>query len=43
MDFPVSEIEEKLGYTFKDKELLKRAFVHASKRSITDAAIWCSI
>ena len=30
MDFPVSEIEEKLGYTFKDKELLKRAFVHAS-------------
>lgn len=30
MSFPVSEIEEKLGYVFKDKELLKRAFVHSS-------------
>ncbi len=30
MSFPVSEIEEKLGYVFKDKGLLKRAFVHSS-------------
>ena len=30
MSFPVTEIENKLGYTFKDKELLKRAFVHSS-------------
>ena len=30
MSFPVSEIEEKLGYEFKNKELLKQAFVHSS-------------
>ncbi|MBE7067695.1 MAG: ribonuclease III [Clostridiales bacterium] len=28
--FPVEEIEEKLGYTFKNKALLKEAFIHSS-------------
>ena len=28
--FPVEEIEEKLGYTFKNKALLKEAFTHSS-------------
>ncbi len=30
MSFPVAEIEEKLGYTFRDKNLLKQAFVHST-------------
>ena len=30
MDFPIKEIEEKLGYSFKDKTLLKEAFTHSS-------------
>ncbi len=30
MSFPYAEIEERLGYRFRDKELLKRAFTHAS-------------
>ncbi len=30
MSFPYAEIEEKLGYRFRDKELLKQAFTHAS-------------
>lgn len=30
MKFPVEEIEKKLGYTFKDKNLLFTAFVHRS-------------
>ena len=29
-DFPFSEIEEKLGYTFRDKALLYTAFTHSS-------------
>lgn len=28
--FPHGEIEKKIGYTFKDKELLKQAFTHSS-------------
>ncbi len=30
MSFPYSEIEEKLGYTFRDKGLLKQAFTHST-------------
>ena len=30
MDFPVKEIEDKLGYTFEKKGLLKQAFTHSS-------------
>ena len=30
MSFPILEIEEKIGYTFKDKSLLQQAFVHSS-------------
>ena len=30
MDFPIKEIEGKLGYSFKDKTLLKEAFTHSS-------------
>ena len=30
MRFPILEIEEKIGYTFKDKSLLQQAFVHSS-------------
>ena len=30
MDLPVSEIEKKLGYVFKDKVLLEEAFTHSS-------------
>ena len=30
MDFPIKEIEEKLGYSFKNKALLKEAFTHSS-------------
>lgn len=30
MMLPISEIEEKIGYVFKDKSLLERAFVHSS-------------
>lgn len=29
-DFPVSEAEEKIGYVFKDKSLLIRAFTHST-------------
>lgn len=29
-DFPVSAIEEKIGYAFQDKALLKEAFTHSS-------------
>ncbi len=28
--FPFDEIEEKLGYTFRDRELIRQAFTHAS-------------
>ncbi len=30
MSFPYSEVEEKLGYTFQDKGLLKQAFTHST-------------
>ncbi len=30
MSFPFAEIEEKLGYTFRDKELLRQAFTHST-------------
>ena len=30
MDFPVKEIENKIGYTFQDKALLKEAFTHST-------------
>lgn len=30
MSFPCGEIEEKIGYVFRDKELLKTAFTHSS-------------
>ncbi len=30
MSFPYAEIEEKLGYTFRDRGLLKQAFVHST-------------
>lgn len=30
MSFPYDEIEEKIGYTFRDRTLLKQAFTHAS-------------
>ncbi len=30
MSFPYGEIEEKIGYTFRDRELLKQAFIHVS-------------
>ncbi len=30
MRIPIAEIEEKIGYEFKDKNLLKQAFVHSS-------------
>lgn len=30
MRIPISEIEEKIGYEFKDKNLLRQAFVHSS-------------
>lgn len=30
MEFPYKEIENKLGYSFKNKDLLKQAFTHSS-------------
>ncbi len=30
MSFPYAEIEERIGYVFRDRELLKQAFTHAS-------------
>ena len=30
MDFPIKEIENKIGYTFRDKDLLKVAFTHST-------------
>ena len=30
MDLPIQEIEQKLGYTFKNKRLLREAFTHSS-------------
>ncbi len=30
MSFPFAEIEEKLGYTFRDRELLRQAFTHST-------------
>lgn len=30
MSFPVSEVEDKLGYTFQNKAILKQAFTHSS-------------
>ena len=30
MRLPIAELEEKIGYEFKDKNLLKQAFVHSS-------------
>ncbi len=30
MSFPFAEIEEKIGYTFQDKELLRQAFTHST-------------
>ena len=30
MNFPYAEIENKIGYTFKDKSLLKEAFTHST-------------
>ena len=29
-DFPYAEIEEKIGYVFKNKSLLKQAFIHST-------------
>ena len=34
MIFPTQEVEEKLGYTFQDKGLLKQAFTHSSYANI---------
>lgn len=34
MAFPIQEVEEKLGYTFHDKGLLKQAFTHSSYANI---------
>lgn len=34
MDFPVKEIENKIGYTFQDKALLKEAFTHSTYANI---------
>ena len=34
MIFPTQEIEEKLGYTFQDKGILKQAFTHSSYANI---------
>lgn len=34
MIFPTQEVEEKLGYTFHDKGLLKQAFTHSSYANI---------
>ena len=34
MIFPTQEIEEKLGYTFHDKGILKQAFTHSSYANI---------
>lgn len=33
MQFPIEEIEQKLGYTFHNKKLLQQAFTHASYAS----------
>ena len=30
MNFPIEQIEQKIGYVFKDKSLLERAFIHSS-------------
>ena len=30
MDFPIKEIENKIGYTFQDKDLLRVAFTHST-------------
>ena len=30
MRIPIAELEEKIGYEFKDKNLLRQAFVHSS-------------
>ena len=30
MDFPFAEIERKIGYTFRNKSLLKTAFTHST-------------
>ena len=30
MSFPIQEIEQKLGYEFQNKDLLKIAFTHSS-------------
>ncbi len=30
MDFPFAEIEKKIGYTFREKSLLKEAFTHST-------------
>lgn len=34
IEFPYNEVEEKLGYCFADKELLKQAFTHSSFANI---------
>jgi ribonuclease-3 len=34
MSFPIQEIEDKLGYTFQNKALLKQAFTHSSYANI---------
>ena len=34
IDFPYGEVEQKLGYVFKDKALLKQAFTHSSFANI---------
>lgn len=34
IDFPYEEVEDKLGYVFKNKELLKQAFTHSSFANI---------
>ncbi|MBO5737586.1 MAG: ribonuclease III [Clostridia bacterium] len=34
MDFPVKEIENKIGYTFQDKALLKEAFTHSTYANV---------
>ena len=33
MSFPYTEIEKTIGYTFRDKSLLKEAFTHSTYKA----------